>query len=154
VLHDNTKDTTDPFSLRGRISNREATKFGCSIVDPGNNQGYTVPNNIDADEIPISRTFIGACQPSWRLGKTPIIKESGRRRTHWARGNEGRQTSASRRWFVGKESLLYLPVIAYARNLQTPHRFSDLSSLSSLSGNSDVEAGLKSNDFSASEPIS
>lgn len=149
VLFDDTRAIKGICMLGGSISDFMTTELTTSSVNPGDNQGHAVSRSsrhIDVDEIPIPRTFIGACQPSWRLGKTPIIKELGGRRSNRIRGHEA---STVTRWFIGKERLLHLPVIAFARNLHTP---SPLADLSSLSGNFDVEAGLKSNDLPASKP--
>jgi len=149
VLFDDTRTIKGTCMLRGSISDSVATELTTSSINTEDDQGHAVSRNIDVDEIPISRTFIGACQPSWRLGETPIIKELGGRRSNRVRGHE---TSTVTRWFIGKERLLHLPVIAFARNLHTPSPFNDLSSLSSLSSNFDVKAGLKSNDLPASKP--
>ena len=148
VLFDDTRAIKGTCMLGGSISDSVATKLTTTSVNPVDNRRHAVSRNsrhIDIDEFPISRTFIGACQPSWGLGETPIIRELGGRRSNRVRG------SAVAHWFVGKEHPLRLPVIAFARNLKTPNPFSDLSSFSSLSGNSDVEAGLKSTDLPASE---
>jgi len=149
VFFDDTRTIKGTCMLRGSISDSVATELTTSSINTEDDQGHAVSPNIDVDEIPISRTFIGACQPSWRLGETPIIKELGGRRSNRVRGHE---TSTVTRWFIGKECLLHLPVIAFARNLHTPSPFNDLSSLSSLSSNFDVKAGLKSNDLPASKP--
>ena len=152
VLLDDTRTIKGICMLGGSNSDSVATELTTSSVNTGDDQEHAVsPNSrhIDVDEIPISRTFIGAYQPSWQLGKTPIIKELGGRRSNRIRGHE---TSTVTRWFIGKERLLHLPVIAFARNLHTPSPFNDLTSLSSLSSNFDVKAGLKSNDLPASKP--
>jgi len=155
VLFDDTRDTRGTFTLGGGILDSvvmELTSSSVNLVDNRRRAVSTDSEYIDADEIPISRTFVGACQSSWRLGKSPIIRELGGRRINRVRGEQRHEAAGVTRWFVGKERPLHLPVIAFARNLRTPKTFDDLSSLSSLSGNSDVEAGLKSNDLPASKP--
>lgn len=158
-LPSNVEDIAGPFTFWGSIYDHDGIKFADGFAGPGDKvvvanvvegyarhlQGRIGPNNVehvDEDEVPISRTFIGACQPSWRLGKSPIIKELGKRgRARRIPDDTEKQDSAGTRWFVGKERLLYLPVVAYTRNLQPSDPFNDLSSLSSLSSDdSDVEA--------------
>jgi len=101
---------------------------------------------------PKPRTFIGAYQPLWDLGDNPIItdleewsdldvqKKRGRRKHRVHVDDE------DVRWFVGEKRLLYCPVVAYTRELpesSTLNPFSDLSSLSSLSDESDVEVEVE-----------
>jgi hypothetical protein len=152
------EDIPGPLSFWGTIYDSEGNKFANGFAGPGDNvivanvmdgytmtnQGHLGPNNVELDnevEITTPREFIGACQPSWGLGKTPIIKEIGRRgRSRIVRDEEEQQGVTASRWFVGKERLLHWPVVAYTTSLKV---FSDMSSLSSLSDVSDIEVDLE-----------
>lgn len=109
--------------------------------------GYTRPkdrdNRVERD-LPAVRTFIGAYQPSWKLGRAPIIKELEKR------GRSRRMDTVvedpddvETRWFVGKERLLHCPVVVYTRDLERSNPLNDMSSLSSLSDDSDIEVDHK-----------
>ncbi|KAJ3574595.1 hypothetical protein NP233_g1665 [Leucocoprinus birnbaumii] len=157
-LPSDVEDIAGPLTFWGTIYDFNGEKYADGFAGPGAKaivakviegytgdiQGQAGPNNVehvDEDEVPISRVFIGTCQPSWRLGKSPIIKEIGKRGKNKGRRipdeEEFQDSGDTSRWFVGKERMLYLPVVAYAEDLSTPNPFSDLSSLSSLSSLSD-----------------
>ncbi|KXN85897.1 hypothetical protein AN958_10739 [Leucoagaricus sp. SymC.cos] len=155
-LPDNVKDVSGPFSFWGTIYDWTGTKFADGFAAPGDKvilanvvEGYSKPSPRRVrpgdlgEDLPASRVFIGTCQPSWGLGRRPIIKESGKRgRSRPARVEEY-EASTKACWFVGKEHPLYWPVVAYVRDLPALSPFSDLSSLSSLSDGSDDEAQVQ-----------
>lgn len=143
-------DLSGPFSFWGSIYDLEGEKIANAFsgVDEGKVviaqavEGYERPRiteyAVENNPSP-TRTFVGACQPSWGFGANPIIKELGRRRSrvHSGLGDCGT------RWFVGKEYLLHCPVVPHDQNLLSPNLFSDLSPLSPLSDASDHEEGSR-----------
>lgn len=146
-------DIAGPFSFWGSIYDFDGHKIATGFAGPDEDkvvvanavEGYKrpAPQEYVEDDLPTTRTFVGAYQPSWRLGRNPIIKEPDERgRSRRIRNNVEGEDSTTR-WFVGKEYLLYYPVVAYSRDLRPQNPFSDLSSLSSLSDDSDVEVDVK-----------
>ncbi|KAF9451451.1 hypothetical protein P691DRAFT_773119 [Macrolepiota fuliginosa MF-IS2] len=141
-----------PFTFWGSIYDFDGNKIATAFAGPEEDKvivatavgGYTrsKPTEYAEGEPPATRTFIGTCQPSWRLGRDPIIEELGKKQRPRRVGDMFQGGNHETRWFVGKECLLYRPVVVYSRDLLTSNPFSDLSSLSSLSDDSDIEVDI------------
>lgn len=141
-------EATENASFWGSIYDINGRKIAVGYADEDNEivfanavEGYTrseVAESVSEDDLPAKRTFVGAYQPSWGLGSSPIIKDlRGSRRPR--RINGGNMNGTGFRWYIGKEKLLYCSMVARTGDLPT-YLFSDMSSLSSLSDDSDVEA--------------
>jgi hypothetical protein len=140
-------ENTDNFSFWGSIYDMNGSKIAVGFADEDNEvvvanavEGYKrskVAESVSEDDLPASRIFVGAYQPSWGLGSSPIIKDLKRGRRP-RRINDEDVGDTELRWYIGKESLLHRSVVARTRDLPT-NLFSDMSSLSSLSDDSDAD---------------
>jgi hypothetical protein len=142
-----TIENAERFSFWGSIYDMNGSKIAVGFADEDHElviantvEGYTRPKAdepVSEDELPASRIFVGAYQPSWGLGSSPIIRDLKGRRGR-RRINDADVDDTELRWYIGKESLLHRSVVVRSEDLPT-NPFSDMSSLSSLSDDSDVE---------------